>query len=416
MKKIILLVLLSICASKELFEDYYDEATRIMAKMTMEQRIGQLFFPRFDSKRSIDDIKERYAGGFVLFADDFKFNETEIINRMNNIQNLSNSTIGLPLGLAVDEEGGTVVRVSMHHRKERFPSPMDIYNKSGIQGILKIDQEKRDLLRKFKMNINLAPVADIAYNSSSFIYKRTLGKKPEETTKYIAADVEGYNNDGFTCCAKHFPGYGNNVDTHKSQAHDLRPYYVFLEEDFMTFNASIAKEIPMILVSHNIVDCKDNKYPASISKIWHDILRKDLNFSGLILTDDLAMGAMKNLTLEVPHIINAVNAGNDILLTSNYMEDIEYVKKAVENRTIAEETINTACKRIIAWKLKYLIHKDFKKKTNVVDKSKRTWIVIVAIVGVSLLTIGVILLVRYLKREENTDEVEDLNQSGPKFE
>ena len=132
------------------------------------------------------------------------------------------------LGLSVDEEGGTVNRISKYHRKEGiFPSPQKIYNESGIKGILEIDAEKRNLLRKFKVNINFAPVADISYNSSDFIFSRTLGKSPEETAEYIKKDVESYEKDNFTSCIKHFPGYGNNVDTHKDIAIDNRTYEIF---------------------------------------------------------------------------------------------------------------------------------------------------------------------------------------------
>ena len=292
------LLLFVLCSSKDLFEDYYQKAEEFMKGMTLEEKIGQMLFPRFNLTNYTDDIPIKKPGGFILFAYDFVFNETFIQQYINKSQELSEANVGLPLGLAVDEEGGTVVRVSPYHRDEGgFPSPQQIYNESGNDGILKIDQEKRDLLRKFFLNVNLAPVADISYNSSDYIYDRTLGRGPEESAEYIEKDVEGYVNDNFTCCAKHFPGYGNNIDTHGDIAIDKRSYEQFQNEDFLTFEAAIRKQIPMILVSHNIVLCKDKKYPASLSKAWHDILRNELNYTGLILTDDLSMGAIKNIPI-----------------------------------------------------------------------------------------------------------------------
>ena len=253
-----------------------------MKNMTIEERIGQIFFPRFNLKNSTDDIKNRKPGGFMLFANDFNFEEKYIQDYITKIQNLSYDAIGLPLGLAVDEEGGTVNRVSKYHRKEGpFPSPQEIYNKSGIEGILKIDQEKRDLLRKFYLNINLAPVADLSYNPKDYIYGRTIGRKAQEAAEYIAKDVEGYVNDNYTCCLKHFPGYGNNSDTHTGISIDNRTYENFKNEDFKVFQAGINNKAQIVLVSHNIVTCKDGKHPASISKTWHDILRHELNFTGL---------------------------------------------------------------------------------------------------------------------------------------
>ena len=255
--------LFALCYSSELFEEYYKKAEKIMENMTMEERIGQMFFPRYSHTNASDDIKNRKPGGYVLFEYDFAFNATYIQDYIKNIQELSYNSTGLPLGLSVDEEGGTVVRVSRKHRKEgKIPSPQDIYDKSGIDGILQTDQEKRDLLRKFFLNINLAPVADISYNPSDYIYDRTLGRGPEESAEYISKDVEGYVKDNFSCCAKHFPGYGNNTDTHGGIAIDNRTYENFQKEDFLTFKAAIAQKIPMILVSHNIVTCKDKKHPA----------------------------------------------------------------------------------------------------------------------------------------------------------
>ena len=362
--KFIFIILFVFSQNAELFEEYYKEAEKYMSNMTLEQKIGQLFFPRFNDTTKESDINNKYPGGYVLFAYDFENKkEEDVINNIEYIQKLSKKATNLPLGLSVDEEGGKVNRISPTFRKEGgFPSPQQIYNESGIEGVLKIDKEKRDLLRKFKMNINLAPVADISYNSNDYIYYRTLGKGPEETADYIKKDVESYEKDNFSCCNKHFPGYGNNIDTHGDIAIDNRPYEIFQKEDFKAFEAGISENIPMILVSHNIVTCKDDKYPASLSKEWHNILRNELKFSGLILTDDLSMNAIKKYSGDLSPAILAVNAGNDILLTSQYYEHLDAVKEAVYNKTISEETINLACKRIIAWKIKYLMNNEEKEK------------------------------------------------------
>ena len=368
--------------SSDIFEEYYEKAREIMSNMTIEQKIGQLFFPRFNITTKNEDITKTYPGGYVLFAYDFENKtEKEVINNIKEIQKLSNKTIGLPLGLAVDEEGGTVNRVSLYFRKAgKFPSPQQIYNELGIEGILKIDKEKIDLLKKFKLNVNLAPVADISYNSSDYIYPRTLGKLPNETSYYIQKDVEKYQEEDFTCCLKHFPGYGNNVNTHTDVARDTRPYETFLEEDFKTFEAGIKEKVPMILVSHNIVECNDTEYPASLSGNWHKILRNDLNYSGLILTDDLSMDAIKKYAKDVSPAVLAVNAANDILITSEYYTHLNAVINATKNKNIDEETINTACTRVIAWKLKYLNFNDFDDEDGE-DDDDDTVLVICSVVG-----------------------------------
>ena len=391
------LLLFVLCSSKDLFEDYYQKAEEFMKGMTLEEKIGQMLFPRFNLTNYTDDIPIKKPGGFVLFAYDFVFNETFIQQYINKSQELSEANVGLPLGLAVDEEGGNVVRVSPYHRDEGgFPSPQQIYNESGNDGILKIDQEKRDLLRKFFLNVNLAPVADISYNSSDYIYDRTLGRGPEESAEYIEKDVEGYVNDNFTCCAKHFPGYGNNIDTHGDIAIDKRSYEQFQNEDFLTFEAAIRKEIPMILVSHNIVLCKDKKYPASLSKAWHDILRNELNYTGLILTDDLSMGAIKKYTDNISEAVLAVNAGNDILLTSDYYKHYDALMKAADDGKITEETVDKACKRIIAWKFKYLNAKER-------EPNYTTLIIVASVLGVLILGAVILFLILWLKNRKKKD-------------
>ena len=391
------LLLFVLCSSKDLFEDYYQKAEEFMKGMTLEEKIGQMLFPRFNLTNYTDDIPIKKPGGFVLFAYDFVFNETFIQQYINKSQELSEANVGLPLGLAVDEEGGTVVRVSPYHRDEGgFPSPQQIYNESGNDGILKIDQEKRDLLRKFFLNVNLAPVADISYNSSDYIFDRTLGRDPEESAEYIEKDVEGYVNDNFTCCAKHFPGYGNNIDTHGDIAIDKRSYEQFQNEDFLTFEAAIRKQIPMILVSHNIVLCKDKKYPASLSKAWHDILRNELNYTGLILTDDLSMGAIKKYTDNISEAVLAVNAGNDILLTSDYYKHYDALMKAADDGKITEETVDKACKRIIAWKFKYLNAKER-------EPNYTTLIIVASVLGVLILGAVILFLILWLKNRKKKD-------------
>ena len=401
-------LLFALCVSKELFEDYYAKADEFMKNMSLKDKISQMIFPRFNYTNRTDDIINKKPGGYVLFAYDFDHNATFIQNYMQEIQNLSESNNGLPLGLSVDEEGGTVVRVSKYHRSQKFPSPQEIYNKSGNDGIAEIDKEKRDLLRKFFLNVNLAPVADISSNSSDYIYPRTIGRNALESAEYIEKDVEGYVKDNFTCCAKHFPGYGNNIDTHGDIAIDERSYEQFQQEDFLTFEAAIRQQIPMILVSHNIVKCKDDKHPASLSKAWHDILRNELNFTGLILTDDLSMGAIKKYTDNVSEAVLAVNAGNDILLTSDYYMHYNALMEAIKDGSITEDVVNKACRRIIAWKYKYLIPGKEKEPEN----NHTTLIIVSIVLGVLILGALIVFLVLYLKNRKKKPETDGVTEEA----
>ena len=159
----------------------------------------------------------------------------------------------------------------------------------------------------------------------------------------------------------------------------------------------------MILFSHNIVKCKDEIYPVSVSKTWHDILRSDLNYSGIIITDDLSMQAIQRYAGNYSPAIIAVNAGNDIILTSQFHEHLSAVMEAVRNGTISNDTIDKACRRIIAWKLKYLINDDNEEEDDddEDDDNNTSLIICLTIVGVVVLMIFIFLTLKFFVFKKN---------------
>ena len=348
---LLFLIILNSISSKELFEDYYEEAEKILKNMTIYEKIGQMFIGRYDKDTAEQQIKEYHIGGFCLFAQNLvNHTEKELIEELENVQNHSKYL----LSYSVDEEGGTVVRVSLYFRNETFPSPRESYLKGGINEIKLIETEKRKLLRKLNFSVNFAPVADISTNESDYIYKRTLGENASLTSDYINAVVDDYVNDEFTCCLKHFPGYGNNRNTHDDVSHDYRTLDYLKTHDLIPFVNSISHSVPMIMVSHNIVHDIDDEYPSSISKKVHDLLRNEYSYTGLILTDSLSMGAITKYCKNTSAGVLAVQAGNDIIVTSTFEEHVKQVIKAFMEGEIEEEIINKAARRVIAWKLKYL--------------------------------------------------------------
>ena len=151
---------------------------------------------------------------------------------------------------------------------------------------------------------------------------------------------------------KHFPGYGNNVDTHTGIAIDTRPLETFLEEDFLPFSGGLAAggDTAAVLVSHNIVKSMDDQLPASLSPAVHDILRRELKFNGVVMTDDLAMDAVAAYAEGGSSAVMAIAAGNDIVLTTDYPTQIPKVIAAVQSGAISEDQINDACLRVLRWK------------------------------------------------------------------
>lgn len=332
-----------------IFIDYYEDAYEKMKSMTMEEKVGQMIFARMPQSGELEAIEKYNIGGFILFGIDFE-NKTkeEIIDSINLYQESS----VIPLLMGVDEEGGSVVRISSNSNlyPNHFQSLRYIYNQSGISGINLDTSNKSILLKELGLNVNLAPVADYSNNPNDFIYDRTVGNNIDETSECIKNIVRIYNENNIGCTLKHFPGYGNNVDTHTGIAIDNRDYNSFLESDFKPFIAGIEEGAPSILVSHNIVTSMDEDNPASLSKKVHDILRDDLDFTGVIMTDDLAMNAI-TLYTDNPYV-SAVLAGNDLLITSDYKKTYDDIIKATLDGVIDEEVINKACFRVLAWKYK----------------------------------------------------------------
>ena len=339
---------------KELFEDYYKQAEELLSTMTLEEKVGQMFLVRYPESGAIEEIKTQNPGGYILFSRDFdNKNKTSMLAELNSCQ--ENSKIKLALG--VDEEGGTVVRVSNHSafRSTKFLSPQQLWARGQLPLILQDSKEKSELLKSIGLNMNLAPVADVPTSKSDFIYARAYGRGAEKTAIYVSELIKTMNESGMISTMKHFPGYGNNVDTHTGIAIDERPLSTFENSDFLPFKSGIEAGGPTILVSHNIVKSMDAKLPASLSENVHKILRENLNFSGIIMTDDLAMDAVKTYVDNGKAAVQAVQAGNDMIISSDFAKQKQEVITAVKNGTISESLINTAVKRILAWKYAYRI-------------------------------------------------------------
>lgn len=333
----------------------------LLEDMTLEEKVGQLFFVRCPAENALEDIMTYHLGGYLLFGRDTQ-NKTasELIQTIASYQ----AAAELPLLIGVDEEGGTVVRVSSnpHLRSKKFSSPGKLW-KQGLDALLRETREKSILLKSLGFNVNLAPVADVSTNSGDFIYDRTTGMDAEETADYTARVTEAQSFYGLGSVLKHFPGYGNNKDTHTGVAVDERSMETFLEQDFLPFQAGIAVEEtvwpsgelrrlrPAVLVSHNIVNCMDPDLPASLSPEVHRILREDLGFDGVVMTDDLAMDAVKAYAAEGNVAVMSIQAGNDLVVTTDYRTQIPRVVQAVKDGALEEEAVDAACLRVLRWKL-----------------------------------------------------------------
>lgn len=327
-----------------------EKAENILNDMSLEEKIGQLFFVRCRKEQALSDLDKYYLGGYILFGDDFK-DQTK--SSIKTLLKSYQKEAAIPLLMGVDEEGGTVNRISKYtaFRAVPFKSPQELYKEGGYDLIKSDTIEKAKLLKSLGINVNLAPVCDVSTNSSDFIYKRAFGKNAQDTSKYVQTVVTQMNNEGLGSTLKHFPGYGNNVDTHTGIAIDERSYSEFEENDFLPFQAGIKAGAGSILVSHNIVTSMDEKYPASLSSKVHRILREELGFTGVIMTDDLSMDAIKDYTGDEEAAVQAIIAGNDLVIASNFDVQIPAVIQAVKDGKITVDRINESVIRVLNWKI-----------------------------------------------------------------
>lgn len=321
----------------------------LLASLNIEEKIGQLLIARFPETASMAmrQIADFHPAGYIFFARDFQHRDSHSFRQLTNDCLAAAQT---PLFFAVDEEGGTVVRISRYsqYRDSAFPSPQQL---GGLNNIIADTQEKAQLLGRLGLNINFAPVCDISTDSDDYIYPRTLGKGAAETSQYVSAVVQTMREENIGSVLKHFPGYGNNIDTHDNFSIDNRSRESFFAHDLLPFSAGIAAQASMVLVSHNIVTCFDAALPASLSPALHQLLRQELGFEGVIITDDLSMGAISLYSGEYSPSVLAIIAGNDMLCTSDLAASHQELLAAFEQGIISEEQINRSLERILRLKI-----------------------------------------------------------------
>ena len=331
-------------------EPQIDPLVESISAMSDEALVGQLFLARYPgNSRALTAIAERHIGGFVLFGADLEYQTAKgIADELNMLQAASH----IPLLIAVDEEGGSVTRVSTYpqYRETRFPSPRKLYDQGGLELVLSTEEEKCQLLRSLGINVNLAPVCDVTTDPGAFMYSRSLGQAPEITGQYIGAVVELMHSKGVGGVLKHFPGYGNNDDTHIGTALDNRSLEELESNDLIPFQAGIDAGCDAIMVTHTTIAALDATMPGSLSPSVMAYLRQDMGFDGVIMTDDLAMGAITDVYGAGEAAVLAVLAGNDVLCCSEYEIQYDAVLQALQEGRLTRERLEESVYRILLWK------------------------------------------------------------------
>ena len=327
-----------------------DPIDEMISDMSLEERIGQLFLARCFPETAISDIETYHLGGFVLFASDF---QNEVPDTLRSKLSAYQYTARIPLLLAVDEEGGTVTRISRYpaFRSQPFPDARTLFTQQGYDALIYGEEEKCQLLSSLGINVNLGPVCDITTEPGAFMYRRSLGQAPSVTARYVMDTVSVMSQYRIGSTLKHFPGYGNNTDTHTGIARDSRSLEEFSNSDLIPFRSGIESGCDAILVSHTIVECWDVELPASLSPAVHQYLRSEMGFDGVIITDDLVMQAITDLYGAGEAAVMAVLAGNDLLCSTEYQVQYEAVLAAVLEGRIHLRVLNAAVRNVLEWKM-----------------------------------------------------------------
>ena len=330
----------------------------LLDNMTLEEQVGQLFFPRCPAEDAVEDVSTYHLGGYILFGRDYKDGQDNWLTEEQFTQKLASyqASAKIPLLIGTDEEGGTVARASrnpnLFSRKARSPHELDQEGHQHGDRFLEDAWEKNGQLHSLGINVNLAPVADVSTDPADFIYDRTIGKDAPGTADYVRRVVTGMQDTGVGSVLKHFPGYGNNVDTHTGIAVDNRPLEQFRSADFLPFRAGVEAGggTTAVMVSHNIMTAVDDQLPASLSPAVHELLRSELNFDGVVMTDDLAMDAVAAYAEDGASAVMALEAGNDLIITSDYRIQIPKVIEAFQDGTLDPQILQPACRRVLEWK------------------------------------------------------------------
>lgn len=334
-----------------------EKVDQIVASMSQTEKLGQMVMIGIQGTKVDDNslymLHQFHMGGVILFDRNMESPE-QVKQLTSDLQAQSNEKV--PLFIGIDEEGGDVVR--MAEKLTSPPSQKEIGATGDIEQAKTWAIKTAKSLKDMGINVNFAPVADVGSND-----KRSYSTDANTVIDFVRAATKGYQQENIIYSLKHFPGIGKGkVDSHIDSSSIDVAKEVLMTEDILPFKTIIDESDPndyFILVSHLKYLALDEEYPASLSsKIMTDLLRNELGYKGIIITDDMEMGAVANHNDFRSIGVNAVKAGADIVLVCHEYEHQQEVYlgllDAVNNGEISQERIDESIKRIIKVKLLHL--------------------------------------------------------------
>ena len=336
-------------------------AQEVFAKMTRKEKIGQMFLQYYQGYEDMPEYckelnRKNQLGGFIFFSGNNVRNLSQLHRMTTKIQSYrSENAYNLPFLLTIDQEGGQLTAI--FNETTIFPGNMTLGFANDEDLAYRQGQHVGEELAYAGINLCYAPVLDVDYdvkNGVPIVDNRRYSSEPEVVADMGSAYIRGMQEAGVIACGKHFPGMRiTEVDTHFQV--DRSPYTMErLEQvEIYPFKKAIEKGLNCIMSHHGIFDALDPEFPASLSPKVMGYLRKELNFQGLIVTDDLVMKAILHEYGEKEPIHLAINAGADLIISTCAGEwFIDYVDDCVEKGLISQERIDEACLRILEYKEK----------------------------------------------------------------
>ena len=328
---------------------------KLVAKMSDADKVGQLLMIGIHGTTLNDDAKfmlnEYRVGGIILFDRNME-SKDQVKTLITDINKAGKSAGLTPLFLGIDQEGGAVAR--MEDQLIKVP-PAEELGKTSIEQAASLVKQSGAELKDLGFNINFAPVADLGLT-----YGRSYSTNPDEVVRYASAVGKAYDEAGLWYSYKHFPGIGKtDVDLHADTSIVPVSRETLLSEDTKVFVDLIKQSKPntyTIMVSHAMYPQIDPDHPASLSKaIITDWLRKDIGYNGVVVTDDMDMGALANHYTFGDMAVQSILAGSDILLVCHEYEHMQEayngLMKAVKDGRISKERLDESVKRILLMKM-----------------------------------------------------------------
>lgn len=336
--------------------DYLMQIDEYINSLSLKQKLNQLFIAGFEGDnlnkcKPFQELLKEGLGGVIFFTQNITS-----VNQFKNIIKEIKSNALIPPFLSIDQEGGRVERTENIHGGKKYLSAKFAAQK-GYDFLATQTDEMAQELKDYGINMNFAPVLDVNTNENNpIIGERAYSSNTKEVCNFSKIVIEEYMKNDIVPVGKHFPGHGDaSIDSHKSLPTIDLPLEELKKTHIEPFKNAISLKLPAIMVAHVHYPCFDKeKIPASMSyNVINKYLIQKLKFEGIIISDDMVMGAVQGFSL-LEACIMALNAGINMFIFRNVnktvVELINSLEKAVLNKQIDENTIDLSLKKILKFK------------------------------------------------------------------